>query len=99
MPSAIPIPDGLPPLAQLLLQQCQLLQVKGSSFRIKCQLCGLGGAQGIVTSLHKLAYCHFLGGKGLDIRPCVSAEILERDHPNFYAELKARRDALDKKRQ
>ena len=81
------------------IQQCDLLEVKGSSFRIKCKLCGLGGSFGIVTSTHKLAYGHFLGKPGNDIRPCVCPETLQRDQPTFYAELKVKGDALAKKRQ
>ena len=94
----IPVPLDVPEAAKLVLSKCAMYEVKGTSFRVSCKICGMGGSQGIVTSTHKLVYGHFLGQPKNDIRPCVSAKILAREHPEFAAALQSRLDALNKKR-
>ncbi len=58
----------------------------------------MGGEKGLAANAHKLAYGHFLGGSGNDIRSCVSHDILRRDHPDFYQRLVEYKTALAEKR-
>ena len=93
-PEGIPIPDSMPRAAKLALSHSKLLEVKGSSFRFKCNICGFKAT----TSAHKLIYGHYLREAGNDIGTCVDPEKLEADYPEFYSRLIEKRDKLAAKR-
>ena len=75
--------------------QCDIFEKKGSSFRVKCKICGCQGT----ASNHKFHYDHYLHQQGNGINVCVKREKLQQDHPEFYATLTAREEALHFKRQ
>ena len=91
---AIPVPDSMPPAAKLALSHSQLFEVKGASFRFKCNICGFKAT----SSAHKLIYGHYLREGGNDIGTCVDPEKLEAEYPEFYSRLTEKRDKLAAKR-
>lgn len=94
----IPIPESLAPLAKLALKYCKLYACVGSSFRVQCNLCGLGEAEGIVTSAHKLTYRHYLGEKGDDIAKCLSLGKLKEKGAAWVRDMEERQTKLQAKR-
>lgn len=92
--TAIPVPNSLPPAAKLALTHSELFELKGSSFRIMCKICGFKAT----TSAHKLVYGHYLREPGNDIGTCIAVEKLKADYPEFYNQLATKRDTLNRKR-
>ena len=90
----VPVPDSLPAGSKMALQHCTLYEIKGSCFRLLCDICGWTGT----TSAHKLTYGHYLRQKGNDIDTCVAPAKLEADYPEFWAQLNAKLDNLNEKR-
>ena len=90
----IAVPAGLPIGVKLALTHCRLWEIKGSSFRITCKICGFSG----VVSAHKLTYGHYLRQKRNDITSCIAVSKLEEDYPEFYEAIKAKGDSLEGKR-
>lgn len=88
------VPAHLPPLTQLALKLCDVFELRGSSFRVKCTVCGLR----ITASTHKLIYGHYLRQPRNDIKWCVDLSILARDHPGFHADVVQKQEKLDNKR-
>ena len=76
--------------------QCDIFEKKGSSYRVRCRICGWQGT----TSNHKLIYGHYLHQKNNGINVCVTRTRakLEEDHPEFYGTLTAREEVLHVKR-
>ena len=74
--------------------QCDIFEKKGSSYRARCRICGWQGT----TGSHKLIYGHYLHQKNNHIATCVTREKLQEDHPEFYATLTPREEALHFKR-
>ena len=76
----VPVPDSLPAGSKMALQHCTLYEIKGSCFRLLCDICGWTGT----TSAHKLTYGHYLRQKGNDIDTCVAPAKLEAEYPESY---------------
>ena len=74
--------------------QCDIFEKKGSSFRVKCRICGWQGT----TGSHKLIYGHYLHQKNNHIYTCVTREKLQQDHPEFWTTLTAHEEGLHFKR-
>jgi hypothetical protein len=95
---AEPVPICLPAEAtnadKTEFAQCDIFEKKGSSFRVKCRICGWQGT----TGSHKLIYGHYLHQKNNCITTCVTREKLQQEHAEFYATLTAREEALHFKR-
>jgi hypothetical protein len=90
----IEVPDNVTALGKLALRKCLLFACRGSSFQVECQICGWEGT----SSAHKLIYGHYLRQGGNEITFCVALSKLQSDHTEFFLELKAKGDALEKKR-
>jgi hypothetical protein len=80
------------------LEKCTVHTTKGSSYVVTCTICGLGGEDGLTTSLHKLTYGHYLHQKGNDITTCVSRAVLSNTHGEWFSKLTALEDKLRMKR-
>ena len=74
--------------------QCDIFEKKGSSYRVKCRICGWQGT----TSNHKIIYGHYLHQKGNGINVCVTREKLQQDHSEFFGTMTAREEGLHFKR-
>ena len=88
------LPADAPKADLVAFAQCDIFEKKGSSFRVKCRICGWQGT----TSNHKLTYGHYLHQKNNSIATCVTREKLQQEHPEFYGTLTAREEALHFKR-
>ena len=83
------------PLGKLAFQHCDIYEKKGAtSYRVKCNICG----HHVTTSASRLLYGHYLHEGGRNVKPCVTIEKLERDHPIFMRDVQARSTTLSLKR-
>ena len=80
---AIEVPTHLTAAAKFVLSQSTLFELRGSSFKIKCKLCGFE----VVTSTHKLLYGHYLRVEKSDIEKCITLDAIKERQPEFYAGL------------
>ena len=81
-PVSICLPADAPKADLVAFAQCDIFEKKGSSFRVKCRICGWQGT----TSNHKLIYGHYLHQKNSSIATCVTREKLQQEHPEFNEE-------------
>jgi hypothetical protein len=79
---------------RIAMQQCDIYEKKGNSYRVRCRICFWVGT----TSSHKLIYGHYLHQPGSHIGKCVTREKLKKDYPEFYETLTARESSLHFKR-
>jgi hypothetical protein len=89
------LPAGASKGDKLAFSQCDLYEQKGSSWRCRCNLCGLV----VTTSSHKLIHGHYLQQAAVDIKHCLARSKLQADHAEFFDQLTAKEEKLRFKRQ
>jgi hypothetical protein len=90
----IELPEHLSAMTKFALTHCDVYQMKGSSFRLKCRVCGFK----VTTSVHKLIYGHYLRQPNANIGKCVTLDRLQELHPLFHSALVEKQTKLAQKR-